>query len=225
MAVSVDFRDPRVQKIAFAVILFLGVNYLFFFTDYASWFYSPKNALLEEKRTKYERLAMRVEEAKRASANLPKLEAELAELHGRWDVAMSHLPEKKEIASLLRRVTLAGERSGVRFLLFEPGEVFGHGVYDEHPVSVKIEGGYHGIGEFFARLMNLERLVQVSRIRMKAHRTEEEEQTVRGEMLVSAYTIPQQGATAATAAGSPPERVGSDNGHSRSPDQDDSSEE
>ncbi|MFH1277462.1 MAG: type 4a pilus biogenesis protein PilO [Candidatus Eisenbacteria bacterium] len=225
MAVNVDIRDPRVQKIAFAAILFLGLNYLFFFTDYASWFYTPKNALLEEKRAKYERLAVRVEEAKRASANLPKLEAELEELHARWEVAMSHLPEKKEIASLLRRVTLAGERSGVRFLLFEPAEVYGHGVYDEHPVNVKVEGGYHGIGEFFGRLMNLERLVQVSQIRMKAHRTEEETQTVRGEMLISAYTIPQQGIETASGPSIPAERAGSDNGHSKLPDEDDSNEE
>lgn len=215
MTLNVDLRNPRVQKIAFAAIVFLGVNYLFFFTDYAPWFYSPRKADVVEKRTNYEHLTLRVEEAKRAAADLPKLEAELEELHTRWEVAMSHLPEKKEIASLLRRVTLAGERSGVRFLLFEPEEVYAHGVYDEHPVSVKVEGSYHGIGEFFGRLMNLERLVQVSSIKMQSHRTQEEQQDVLGEMVVSAYTVPLEETAPAESRTAPQKRTGRNDGNTK----------
>ncbi len=217
---KIDFRDPRTQKITFAVIVFLGINYLFFLTDYLPFFYTPKKTVVEEKRVNYERLALRVEEAKRASANLPRLEAELDDLHSEWEVAMSHLPEKKEIASLLRRVTLAGERSGVRFLLFEPTDVFGNEVYDEHPVSVKVEGGFHGIGGFMGRLMNLDRIVRVSGIHLRSFRTDEDEQVVHGEMTVSAFTVAQLAAAAVDS----PQRAERSNGHSEL-DDDDSNEE
>lgn len=220
---KIDFRNPRTQKIGMAVIVFLGINYLFFLTEYLPFFYIPKKIAVEEKRVKYEQLALRVEEAKRASANLPRLEAELDELHAEWEVAMSHLPEKKEIASLLRRVTLAGERAGVRFLLFEPTDVFGNEVYDEHPVSVKVEGGFHGIGGFLGRLMNLDRIVRVSGIQLRAFRNDEEDQVVHGEMTVSAFTVSQMAAAGAVAADSP-QRAERSNGHSVL-DDDDSNEE
>jgi len=185
------------------VILFLGLNYLFFFTSYLPFFYMPKKTAIQEKEKRYEHLALRVEEARRAAADLPKLEAELAELHGRWKIAMSHLPEKKDIASLLRRVTLSGERAGVRFLLFEPQEVSSRGIYDEHPVRVRVEGGYHGIGSFLGNLVNLDRIVHVSGIALKAHRTDEAEQVVQGEMIVSAFTVPAGRADQAVVRPSP----------------------
>ncbi len=189
---KIDFRDRRSQKIALVAILFFGLNYVFFFTSYLPFFYMPRRAMIEEKKGRYEQLALRVEEARRASADLPRLEAELEDLHARWAVAVRQLPEKKEIAPLLRRVTLSGERASVRFLLFEPQEVFSHGIYDEHPVRVRVEGGFHGIGGFLGNLVNLDRIVRVSAISLKSVRTDEQEQVVQGEMIVSAYTVPTQ---------------------------------
>ncbi len=213
MKASIDFRDPKVQKIGLVLVLFLGFNYVFFFTDYFPFLYTPKKCVLGERREEYRRLALRVEEAKRAAANLPKLEEELEALHGRWEVAMSRLPEKKEIATLLRRVTLSGERSGVRFLLFEPTEVFAHGVYDEHPVNVKVEGGYHGIGSFLGRLLDLDRIIQVSSISLKSERSEENDPVVRGEMVLSAYTVPLD--RVALPEGSTPSAGGAKGTHER----------
>jgi type IV pilus assembly protein PilO len=213
---KIDIRDRSSQRIALVAILFLGLNYAFFFTSYLPFFYMPKKTAIEEKEKRYEHLALRVEEARRAAANLPKLEAELAELHGRWKIAMRRLPEKKEIASLLRRVTLSGERAGVRFLLFEPQEVSSRGIYDEHPVRVRVEGGYHGIGSFLGNLVNLDRIVHVSGIALKAHRTDEAEPVVQGEMIVSAFTVPsgraEQGIIRPNPSGA---REPSRNGHSQ----------
>ncbi|MBN1826283.1 MAG: type 4a pilus biogenesis protein PilO [Candidatus Eisenbacteria bacterium] len=189
-APEIDFRSPKVQKILFAVMIFAGVNYVYFFTDYFSFNFPVRKAQIEERQEKVNRLAAKVEQAKRASQNLPKLEADLATMHADWELAMSHLPEKKEIASLLRRVTLAGEKSGVRFLLFEPDGVVHQGIYDEHPVNVKIQGAYHDIGAFLGRLMNLDRIVHVSEMNFHSTRGDEDEPLVTGEMVVSAYTVP-----------------------------------
>ncbi len=189
---QINIRDPKVQKIAAAIILFVGVNYLYFFSDYMSFFFTPKKEEIAEKRGNYQRLAIKVAEAKRASENLKKLEKELDLLHEEWEYALSSLPEKKEIASLLRRVTLAGERSGVRFQLFEPQSVVFHGVYDEHPVNVKVEGGYHEVGAFFSRLNEMDRVVHVSGISLGAEKNDDDESVVRGEMVISAFTVPTQ---------------------------------
>ncbi|NNE09352.1 MAG: type 4a pilus biogenesis protein PilO [Gemmatimonadetes bacterium] len=187
---DINFRDPKVQMAAVGIFLFLGVNYLYFFSSYLPFFYQPKKAEVQQHEERYRKLAIEVAEAKRASEDLRKLEKELVALHKEWEVALASLPEKREIASLLRRVTLAGERSGIRFQLFEPQTVVYHGVYDEHPVNVKVEGGFHEIGTFFGRLNNMDRVVHVSSISLEGERNDEDASVVRGEMKISAFTVP-----------------------------------
>lgn len=189
-SIEIDLHNPKIQKLLIAVLVFAGVNYVYFFTDYLPFGYRPQKTVVEEKRDEYKKLAAKVEEAKRASANIEQLENELSEMHARWATAMSHLPEKKEVASLLRRMTLAGEHSGIKFLLFEPDAVICQGVYDEHPVNVKVRGSYHSIGSFLDRLMNLDRIVHVSEMQFESVLNDQKEPVVTGEMIVSAYTVP-----------------------------------
>ncbi len=187
---EIDFKNPKLIRSAIGAVVFLGITYVYFFTGVFPFCYRNLSGEIVQKEERAKKLSVKVIEAKRASENLRRLEKEVAELHRKWDVAVACLPEKKEIASLLRRVTLAGERSGVRFRLFEPQEIQYHGVYDEHPVSVKIEGGYHEIGSFFGRLNDMSRIVQVSGISLKAEKNDEDENVVRGEMTISAFTVP-----------------------------------
>jgi type IV pilus assembly protein PilO len=189
---EIDFKNPKLQKIVIAVVVTVAVNYIYFFTSYMPFFYPSQKTEIVQREGRFQSLVIKVAEAKKASENLKKLEVEIAKLHDEWEIALSCLPEKREIASLLRRVTLAGERSGVRFQLFEPQAILYHGVYDEHPVSVKIEGGYHEIGSFFGRLNDMDRIVQVSGIALNSERNDEEEQVVQGEMIISAFTVPTQ---------------------------------
>lgn len=191
-SLDINFRNPKVQKTLGVVIVAVAVNYLYFFTTYLPFCFPAKRHEIAERENRYENLTIKVAEAKKASEDLQKLEAALDKLHERWEEALSCLPEKKEIASLLRRVTLAGERSGVRFQLFEPKTVLYHGVYDEHPMNVKIEGGYHEIGSFFGRLNDMERIVQVSNIALHTDRTDDDKYVVQGEMVISAFTVPTQ---------------------------------
>ena len=189
---EIDFKDPKFAKIAIIVIVAVAVNYVYFFTTYLPFCYPAKKQAIVQREDRLQNLTIKVVEAKKASEDLHKLEFELVELHRKWEIALSCLQEKREIASLLRRVTLAGERSGVRFQLFEPQPVLYHGVYDEHPMNVKIEGGYHEIGSFFGRLNDMERIVQVSGISLATEKNDDQDHVVRGEMIISAFTVPTQ---------------------------------
>ncbi len=189
---DIDFKNPKFVKIAVAVIVAVAINYVYFFTTYLPFCYPKQKQEIVQREDRLQSLTIKVVEAKKASEDLAKLEAELVELHKKWEIALACLPEKREIASLLRRVTLAGERSGVRFQLFEPQPILYHGVYDEHPMNVKIEGGYHEIGSFFGRLNDMERIVQVSGISLVTEKNDDEEHVVQGEMVISAFTVPTQ---------------------------------
>ncbi len=52
--------------------------------------------------------------------NLAKLEAEYERLHLQWESAQELLPPEEEMPDLLRKVTTAGNKAGIEFMLFQP---------------------------------------------------------------------------------------------------------
>jgi type IV pilus assembly protein PilO len=89
---------------------------------------------------------------------LPELKREFALLTQRWQVAQELLPTQKEVASLLRKVTMAGQEAGVKFLLFKPAEPTKRTDFTENPVQVSVTGGFHRAGAFFGEIADLSRL-------------------------------------------------------------------
>jgi type IV pilus assembly protein PilO len=115
------------------------------------------------------------------------------------------------MAELLSQVTVAGQRSGVQFLLFEPKPPAPREIYLENPIEVTVQGGYHDIGTFLGRLSNLPRIVNVKRIDMKnvANPTDKElPDVVEATMSLAAYTlIPEGSRTAAPAQTQPGQKA------------------
>jgi Tfp pilus assembly protein PilO len=72
------------------------------------------------------------------------------------------LPTDKEVAALLTQITQAGEQAGVTFQLFKPDASKPQEFYNENPVDIKVEGGFHQVGVFLSRLANMSRIVNVT---------------------------------------------------------------
>jgi type IV pilus assembly protein PilO len=195
---SIDLKSRSVQIVLLVTGGCLAVLYMYFFTGFMPFFYPPREAKVTELREKVGKLTTEVEQAKRTTANLPRLEKEMTELHAKWEVATTLLPPEKEIAILLRKVTVSGQQAGVEFLNFEPMAQVPQNFYVEHPVGVKVTGGYHEFGNFLARLANMTRIVNVrdlSLVGISADRdkgdkaTEDLDQTVEATMTITAYSI------------------------------------
>jgi type IV pilus assembly protein PilO len=99
---------------------------------------------------------------------LDTLRAENAKLKLRLAQLEEHLPEEDEISSLLKQVSDLGIQAGLKILVWKPAPRRRHssGVVYEIPVSVQLKGSYHRLGYFFASLANLERIVNVSDIKL-----------------------------------------------------------
>ena len=142
--------------------------------------------------------------AKQTASRLPQVKADSEKLSARWDEAKTLLPTAKEMAGLLSQVTVAGQRSGVDFLLFEPRPPAPRDIYMENPIEVQVEGTYHEIGMFMSRTSNLPRIINVNSIEMKnvANPADPEAQDlVQATMQMSAYTLlSEQRAQAAVVA-------------------------
>ncbi len=156
-----DIRDPGTQKMALVGVLIIGLIYVFFFTEILPFTYKARAAQTAEAQAHLSQLSADVAKARTAVANLPAVEAEYALVKERWESMSSLLPSSKEIASLLTKVTVAGQESGVDFALFQPAPARTEDFYVAYPAQYRVEGGYHEVGRFMAEVANMDRIVNI----------------------------------------------------------------
>ena len=156
--------------------------------------YASGKAEVTKLETKHQSLSRDLEKARLLVRNLERVEKEYAILHQQWDVAQTLLPEKNEMPNLLRKVTAAGQQSGVEFTLFRPQNPLPKGFYSDNPVEVRIEGGYHQTGVFLSRLANLNRIVNVSELKISGMGDKNDTPfTIKTDFILTAYTLDSAG--------------------------------
>jgi Tfp pilus assembly protein PilO len=161
-----NLKDPTVQKSMLGAMAVVILSYVYFGTNFMPFNYPVRKAKIEALEKEHAKLTTELEKARKMVGNLAQLEAEYQRLHDQWLVAQDLLPEESEMPDLLRKVTQAGLKSGVQFALFEPEAPRAQDFYTNHPVRVKVRGGYHQVGIFFSRLANLPRIVNVSELEL-----------------------------------------------------------
>jgi type IV pilus assembly protein PilO len=189
---KIDLRDPNTQIAGVIVFFSLAIGYVFFIAQFLPFAFRPKAAAIAQLEQEYEKVSADLMKAKQSASRLPKVQAELAAIERQWDEAKKLLPETKQMPELLTQVTLAGQRSRVDFVTFEPQPVQMKQIYAENPISVTVQGGYHDVGAFLGRVSNLPRIVNVRSVNLKsvAHPVDPElPSLVEAEMQMSAYTL------------------------------------
>jgi type IV pilus assembly protein PilO len=74
------------------------------------------------------------------------------------------LPSKAEMDALLSDINQAGLGRSLQFDLFRPGQVLVKDYYAELPISVRVTGRYHDLGNFAADVSNLSRIVTLNNL-------------------------------------------------------------
>jgi type IV pilus assembly protein PilO len=120
-----------------------------------------------------ETLTIEVEEARQTvekhriiAMRLNDLEVRLTTLDEMLKVAITLLPESREIPELLTQISQLGMNSGLEFRLFKPEPEKQADFYAEVPVSLSILGHFHELGRFFDHLSKLSRIVNVTDIKI-----------------------------------------------------------
>jgi len=163
-----DFSNPKTKKFILVGVLSALAVYLYFFSTFLPVGHRQYSAERAELEGEFQRLSADLSKARQTLSNLEEVERQYEILTRRWDVASRLLPEEREVADLLRQVTLVGHQAGVEFELFRPGNPIAGEVYIEAPVSVKVTGGYHQVGTFLSEVANMERIVNVAGLRLEA---------------------------------------------------------
>lgn len=99
---------------------------------------------------------------------LPELIAINENLKIKLNELKKQLPEEKEISSLLKKVSDFAIKSGLKIKLWRPVKKKTHssGIVYEIPVKVELLGSYHNLGYFFSSLTKLNRIVNISDIKL-----------------------------------------------------------
>jgi type IV pilus assembly protein PilO len=186
---EINVKDPKFLRWAVAVLVVAVVVPMYFISTSYPFTYASRKQQITQLDARHQKLARDLERARLLVRNLERVEQEYAILNEQWQVAQTLLPEENEMPDLLRKVTAAGQQSGVEFELFRPQTPVNQGFYSDNPVHVRVAGGYHQTGVFLSRLANLNRIVNVSDLNMEGIDDQSETPfTVTTEMTLTAYT-------------------------------------
>jgi len=104
-------------------------------------------------------------------ANLVPLREQMKEMEQSFGDMLRQLPNKTEVAGLLVDISQTGLAAGLEFELFQPKAEVPTEFYAELPISIKISGSYHQMGEFVSGLAALPRIVTTHNIIIKKGKT------------------------------------------------------
>lgn len=129
------------------------------------WFlYMPKYKELVGLKVELSKLQSEIEDKTRIANNLPRLQKEYDQLNVELALALTELPNSKEIPSLLTSITALGKNAGLDFLVFRPKSEVVKDFYAEVPVDIVISGSYFSVANFFAAVSNLPRIVNITNV-------------------------------------------------------------
>lgn len=151
----------RVQRILICVGVFVVIFVLFWFLSY--W---PRWQSIGKLDAEYKRLTADLARSKKNAQQLETLRKEFESKQRDFNLVMKSLPEKEEISSLLTGISQSGQQSGLEFLLFQPQGDVNKNFYAEIPVSMRVRGGYHNVAQFFDKVANLSRIVNIRNIQI-----------------------------------------------------------
>ena len=197
---DLDLRNKAVLKIALGVLLAGGLLGGFFFTHAIPFAYPARRDKVNALKGEYEKKSTELARARASVADLPRFEAEYEQLHDRWIQAAELLPAERQYAALLRKVTLAGEQTGVTFVMFRPDAPRPETYYTELPVEISVNGGYHQVGAFLAELANMRRIITVGDLKLLTNAKSDDNGTTSVTLRASAYSLNTSPAPAPAAA-------------------------
>lgn len=177
---KLDTLEPQQRWLLFGllIMLFLGIGYYSHFANAET---------LDALRTEVETLQQSVQRHQAIAARLEDLQARLAALDEALKVAVTLLPETREIPELLTQISELGAKAGLEFRLFKPEAEKTADFYAEVPVSLIILGQFHHVALFFDHLSRLSRIVNVTDIKISLSKGPEADSVLSTTCLITTF--------------------------------------
>ena len=155
---------PPLPKALLLVAVLAAIIVGGYFADWAGQIEAIGAGQTEESKLKDE-----YKSKKQQAINLDLYRQQLREIDSSFGALLKQLPNKSQMDALLVDINQAGLGRGLQFDLFKPApqEVL-RDFYAELPITLKINGTYHDIGQFASDIGQLSRIVTLNDLALAA---------------------------------------------------------
>lgn len=198
MALKLDSKNiPKGLKIVLAFLpsVVIAIVFLLVFVSPRIKEYKKIKAEIAKQEAdinKYQALADKIE--------ILKVENEALKI--KLEKLSEYLPEEKEVSRILKQISDIAFTSDIDIISWKPEARKPHpsGIVEEIPFSVTLAGSYHNLGDFLSNLSQLNRIVNLSDIKITGDAGQKKEKT---QLNISAkaatFTAVKEGAVPAPA--------------------------
>jgi len=161
MAKSLHQLSSRSQTIVFVLLCGLTVV--------GAWqvLIGPAHAELASERARLAQLQGQVATASATAARLPDLQRQVKSYEARLEQTTAILPDEKDPQDVLRNLNEVASESALNIATFTPKPIVTKAQYAEWPITLSLEGNYHDLGRFFARIASMPRLMSVADLQIR----------------------------------------------------------
>jgi type IV pilus assembly protein PilO len=155
---------PPVPQAALLLGLLIGIVFLGYFLDWQEQMESLEAGRAQEVKLKDEYVAKQHQ-----AINLDLYRQQLREIDSSFGALLKQLPNRSQMDALLVDINQAGLGRGLQFDLFRPAPAeIKREFYAELPVTLKLNGSYHDMGQFASDIGQLSRIVTLNDIALTA---------------------------------------------------------
>lgn len=144
--------------------LIYGVSILLITGLFIYFIYLPKHEEISRLNDNLTKLQEQLKTTKTKAVQLEHYQQKMEEAKVQFEIVKKTLPENKDIPALLSNISQSGRDSGLEFFLFQPNKEINKTFYAEIPVTMKMQGNYHNLALFFAKVADLPRIVSIKDI-------------------------------------------------------------
>lgn len=160
---------------------------LFFF-----FYYKPHQADLAGLQEERIALDRELQTLRAKKLELDTIEAELDFMRRTLKDLEAIIPEKREIAEILRRIQQLAYDSRLNVIRFEEKGELHKDYYSEWPCPIVVSGAYHNLGLFFESLNRLPRLFTVENFDLKTVQDQSDATTITASWTAKTYTFSEE---------------------------------
>lgn len=161
MALNLDIKDPKVQRILASILVSIVAIYGFY-----HFVVQPKMKLLAEKRAEVVTVSKRVNDTKKTLEDPGKLQEEKVTLQARYEEMEQLLPSEEDVSLLLNQFSLLENDAKIYMVGFVAAGTVEEGdkPYKANRYRITIESGFHQFTQFMGYIMNLPRIMSFSEL-------------------------------------------------------------
>jgi type IV pilus assembly protein PilO len=141
------------------VALVVGVAYYYMYLN-------PKIQENDKLRTRLEEKQRENEQLKQFEPKLADLNRQMAILQQQMEIQKKIVPDDKDADQFIRLLHDTGATAGIEIRRYTAMPVASHEFYSDVPFAIDIDGPYYSVLNFFQRVSELERIVNIDNLQM-----------------------------------------------------------